>query len=166
MQQPALRSPPARTHGERTAAPESIKVWPLARCKRFGHPLLSFVKELLPKLAENLSPMEGHLGTGFRTMNYTSARQEWWTIECMMNYLRIREHDQVLQSADEEEALLQVVWNNGLCIALLMTILRQLVMEVHERKTAGTNNPIFTPGESLVFVGFAIIRLKVPFQCL
>ena len=51
--------------------------------------------------------------------------------------------------------------DNGLRIALLMAILRQLVMEVHDRKTAGTKHPIFTPGES----GFALIQLKVPFQC-
>ncbi len=67
---------PSQTHGERTATPESIKVWPLARCKRCVHPLLSVFKELLPELADNVSPMDGHSGTGIRKMYYIHAGQE------------------------------------------------------------------------------------------
>jgi hypothetical protein len=32
-----------------------------------------------------------------------------------------------------------------MCIALLMAILRQLAMKVHDRKTTGTKRPIFQP---------------------
>jgi len=58
------------------------------------------------------------------------------------------------------------VWNDGLFAALITCILRQLVMEARFRREAGAHDPVFAPGEMLVFAGFALNRLKIPFQFL
>ena len=50
--------------------------------------------------------------------------------------------------------------------ALITSILRQLVMEALFRRVDGATDPVFAPGEMLVLVGFALNRLKVPFQFL
>jgi hypothetical protein len=62
--------------------------------------------------------------------------------------------------------LKQVVWNHGLFSALITCILRQLVMERKLRRDAGTDDPVFVPGDTLVFVGFGLNRLKIPFEFL
>ena len=66
----------------------------------------------------------------------------------------------------QEHFMTQVVWNTGLFSALITGILRDLVMEVKLRKAVGMQKPVFQPGEMLVFVGFALNRLKVPCQFL
>jgi hypothetical protein len=67
----------------------------------------------------------------------------------------------------EDHFMNQVVWNTGLFSALITSILRDLVMEVRLRREAGVaSGPVFVPGEMLVFVGFALNRLKVPCQFL
>jgi hypothetical protein len=65
-----------------------------------------------------------------------------------------------------QHLLQQVAWNCGLCSALITNMLRQLVLDAHFRKADGATDPVFAPGEMLVFVGFALNRHKVPFQLL
>jgi hypothetical protein len=67
--------------GERIAPPiTSLAVWRLTRCKRFGEPLLSFVTELLPKLAGQLTVKKGHPRTDFFALYYSSGCGEWWSM--------------------------------------------------------------------------------------
>jgi hypothetical protein len=153
---------------EHIVPPESnpgVAVWRLTRCKRFGDPLLSFVKKLLPKVAEGLTAMPDHPATDFRTVYYSSPCEDWWSMHGVVNHFRIklpRHYDRT----SSVHVLRQVVWNHGLFSALITCILRQLVIEVRLRRDTGLQDPVLNPGEMLVFVGFALNRLKVPFQFL
>ena len=64
---PAAAPPPAPTQSVHTVPPElnpnAVAVWRLTCCKRFGDPLLSFVRSLLPKVAGELTAMPSHPGT-------------------------------------------------------------------------------------------------------
>jgi hypothetical protein len=121
---------------ERFAPPiTSLAVWRLTRCKRFGEPLLSFVTELLPKLAGQLTVKKGHPGTDFFALYYSSGCGEWWSMRELLTHMGIVVHNLGHQ---QDHFMTQVVWNTGLFSALITGILRDLVMEVKHRKAAGT----------------------------
>jgi len=55
----------------------TVALWRLTCCKRFGDPLLSFIRLILPKLAKEPTPMPGHKGTYFRSVYYSSDWVVW-----------------------------------------------------------------------------------------
>ena len=165
---PAAAPPPAPAQSAHTVPQQlspNTEVWRLTHCKRFGDPLLSFVKNLLPNVAGDLAVMPSHSGTDFRTVYYSSECTEWFSMQGLFLHLGIG-NVSIPDEQQRQHFLKQVVWNHGLFSALITCILRQLVMEARLRRDAGTVDPVFVHGEMLVFVGFALNRLKVPFQFL
>ena len=96
--------------------------------------------------------MPGHKGTYFRSVYYSSDWAEWWTMQDLLQHMYV---DLYPTSGPVDEQLQHVAWNCGLFSALITSILRQLVMEAHFRRADGATDPVFAPGEMLVFVGFA-----------
>ena len=156
--------PPGRTAaGERTAPPGPasaaqdvhVAVWKLTGCKRIGKPALDFIREFLPNVAKDLKLMPSHRGTAFRVAYYDSRCGAWWSLDGLMKHLRTN----VELRAAQPHILRQVVWNSDVFTALSL-----IVLEVQQRRRAGLPEPVLTSGEPLVFVGFTLARLKVPFQ--
>jgi len=108
--------------------------------------------------------MQDHRGTAFRTVYYSSECDHWWPMAVLFKHLWLQ--PPMMDHENAQHFQQQVVWNTGLLGALITSIMRQITLEARKRKTAGTLDPVFVPGEMLVFVGFALNRLKVSFQFL